>query len=149
MDVGICTVKVTEGFVKPTLASFKDKPIMSSAAYFCTCYNKAKFKRHIEARCGRNPPIQFNTRKIVEGITACANKLKDAVKTSRATRNFKGGSWYQAEPTQACNKGKKKRLKLLIVRNIEESGVLGIPGFSGYPSTTSSFSFWLWQCGLL
>lgn len=122
MDVRISTVEITQRFVKALSRRFEDVPLMSAASLLCPEHNESELEGHVESRCRVPLLVKLYARKIVEGITACANQVNDTVQSALAARNFQCGARNKAEATDPCDEGKIEGFKFRVVWQVYKGG---------------------------
>jgi len=82
---------------------------------------QSQLKGHVKSRRGRRLHVQFDPRKVMEGVTAASDEAKDAVKPARPARNLERCPGHKTEGRDPGNIGEIEGLKRLVVGYVEES----------------------------
>ena len=124
VNVRIGSVQIAQRFRETVMPRFEDKPFVARAGSERPIYRKSKLEGHIESWRWRRIAVNLDSRQIVKRVSASSNQLDNSLEPSFRARNFNCRSRSQSERAQASHKGQIETLVTIVVRNVEECGLL-------------------------
>src|SRR5580704_11306956 len=97
VDIDIGAVQVAQGFLYAVCPRFTHRPCTAALFRFVQANRQSKFERHIESGRGRSSPIELNPGKVVKGVSAISNQVRNAVESTAAEWHFQGGPRNEAK----------------------------------------------------
>lgn len=133
MNIQIGAIQVAERLLRAPLYRFGDEPGVPVWIELGPCDGKAEFEWHVESGRGRVGSVELYPGEIVNGITTTLNERKNPIQAVDASWNCKGCFGCEAKLREADDIREIKRMKTVVVRNVQEDRVL-LYGRSGHVS---------------
>jgi hypothetical protein len=120
MDVRVTTVKVAERLTQTVPNCFEHVPVFAHTLQLRRRYRESKFKRQVEAGCGRVDPIEFYTREVVKRVATLADERKDAIKAPLPSRNLNRCARDETETTESGDQRQVLIFVTSVIRDIDK-----------------------------
>jgi hypothetical protein len=124
VNVRVGSVQIAQRFRESVRRGFESKPFVAGARSEGPIDRKSKLEGHLESWSRRRIAVKLDPPQIVKRISASANQVDDSFEPSSRAGNLNCRSGSQSERAQTSHKGQVEILVTVVVRDVEECGLL-------------------------